>query len=113
SSAGKIQADLVILSVNLREPVGGFDDLQLAVDIYLSKLVNQNNRGIAERRRIPYRDLDLQPLLRSVARFLHQLPGFSPVLGDIRIVSGQGPEDLFRHAPNTLGRWLHGMKRSS
>ena len=47
AAAGQIEAERVILARDLREPVGGLDHVELAVDIDLLQLVDQDDRGIA------------------------------------------------------------------
>src|SRR5215472_11255066 len=49
----EIEADLIILAVNLGKPVGGLDRVELAVDVDLFELVDQDDRRIAENSNVP------------------------------------------------------------
>src|SRR5262249_33809403 len=101
---GQGQPDLIVFAVNLGEPVGGINGLELAVDKDLSKLVDQDRGRIAERRRIAHRYLDRETLFRAVARLLHQLARVGAVPGDIATVTWQGAQRLLRNAPDPLRR---------
>src|SRR6516165_4345171 len=64
---GEIEADLVILAVDFGKPIGGLDRVELAVDVDLLQLVDQDNRGIAEYGNVPLRHLDREPFLGPIA----------------------------------------------
>src|SRR5258708_4638604 len=59
-AAGQIAGDHEILAGDLWKPVRGLDDVELAIDIDLLQLVDEDDRGIAVLRDIARRDLDLE-----------------------------------------------------
>src|SRR6266567_6350832 len=89
-AAGQIAGDHEILAGDLGKPVRGLDDIELAVDIDLFQLVDEDDGGIAVLRDIAGRDLDLEPLIRPIAVLFHQLARFGPVGCDIRAITRQG-----------------------
>src|SRR5712671_1620462 len=84
---GQIEAELVILAVDLGVPAGCVDGFELAVDKDLLQLIDQNDRRVAENRDIARRYLDGEPPVGTVA--------------------GQAAEDFRRKPPHSFGRRLH------
>jgi len=106
---GEIEADLVILAVDLRKPVGGLDRVELAVDVDPFELVDQDDRRISEYAMFRSDTLDLEPLGGPVTELFHDPAGFGgAVLLHIGIIAGQGREHVRRHAPHPFRRRLHG-----
>ena len=86
--ARQVQSDLVILAVNLWKPVGRLNHLELAVNVNLFELIDQNDCGIAKWRRVPDRHLDGKPIGWAEPGLFHYLSGFGPVLANIGTVTG-------------------------
>src|SRR5271165_5009715 len=78
--SGKIGTNRVVLAHDLRVPVGSVDRFELAVDVNLLQLVDQDHRRITVEGGVPRRHLDLEPVVRSVAELLHDVASFGSVL---------------------------------
>jgi hypothetical protein len=59
-----LQVDHVVPACHLRVPVGGLDDVDLAVDVDLLQLVDQHDRRIAIERDVARSHLDRQRVVR-------------------------------------------------
>src|SRR6516164_5201974 len=105
---GEIEANLVILAVDFGKPIGRLDRVELAVDVDLLQLVDQDDRRIPEYRDVPLRHLDREPFLGPIAEPIHDAAGLGAVLLYIGTVAGQGLEHGRRHSPHPLRRRLHG-----
>ena len=99
TGALQVEADAVVLAHHLGEKVGGVDRLELAVDVDLLQLVDQDHRRISVVRNIARRHFDLEVVIEAIAERLHNLSGFCAVLPHVGIVAGQCIEHLGRHAP--------------
>jgi len=71
--ASQVKANGVILARDLREPLRGVDDVELAIDIDALELVDQDDSRIAVDRDVAGGNLDREVLLGAVARLLHKL----------------------------------------
>src|SRR5207244_12675382 len=67
-----------------RSPVAGLDHLQLAVDVDVLDLIDQDHRGIAIDRDVAGRDLHGEPLVGTVAELLHELARLGAIRLNIR-----------------------------
>src|SRR5216684_4536129 len=104
---GQIEAELVILAVDLGVPAGCVDGFELAVDKDLLQLIDQNDRRVAENRDIARRYLDGEPPVGAVAELLQDLASLGAVLFDIGTIARQAAEDFRRKPPHSFGRRLH------
>src|ERR1051326_182237 len=81
-------------------------DFELALNINVLKLVDQQHRRVAERGYVPGGHLDLKRIRSVVAKRLHDLAAFRTVLVDIEPIAGQFVHLFRRHAPQSAGRRL-------
>ena len=95
----QVEADGEFLAHDLRDVARGVDQLELAIEIDLLQLVDQDHRRVAIHWQVARRDLDRQPMVRPVAEFFHDLAGFRAVLLHIGIVAGQCLQEVQRHPP--------------
>src|SRR5437899_5577432 len=102
------EADDVVLAHDLGEPVGSVDRFELAVDVHLLQLVEQDYRRIPQERQVAHRDLYLEPVSGPVTELAHELAGFRAVFLNIGVIAGQRLQHLRRHTPQSFGRGLHG-----
>src|SRR6516225_1919409 len=72
-----VVGDDVVLADTLGEPVAALDRFQLAINVYLLQLVDQDHRRITKRRDIAGRHPNVQRLTGPVAELLHDAAGFS------------------------------------
>src|SRR5712691_6072161 len=108
AGGGQVEADLVVLAVDLGKPGGAFNRLEFRIDVNLAELVDQNDGGIAKRRGVADGYLDGEAYARSVAGLFHDLAGFFAVLPDLGTVARQCPQYVGWHPPDAFRRWLHG-----
>ena len=106
--AGKVEPDRIVLARDLAVPVARFHHLELAVDINVLELIDQDNRGIAIDRDVSRRDLEREPFVGAVAELLHELAGLRAVRLEVWPVTRDGLEHVRRHPPHSLGRRQHG-----
>jgi hypothetical protein len=85
--AGEIEADGIVLAHDLGIPVRRVDYFELAVDVNLLQLIDQDHRRITVEGRVPRRHFDLEPVVGSLAERLHDPAGFRAVFLDIRPVA--------------------------
>src|SRR5882672_3354423 len=97
--SGEIEPERVVLARNCREPIGGFDVSKFAVDIDALELIDQDDGRLRVNRNIARRDLDLQVLVRAVARFLHQFACFLPAGFHVRPVARYRLQHFLWHGP--------------
>src|SRR4051812_12452203 len=95
----QVKGDGKVLAPDLREVIGGFDRVELAVDVNLLQLVDKQDRRIAVKSEIPGRNLDVEPLVRPIAELLHDLAGLRAVFLHIRIIAGHFLQQLRSAAP--------------
>ena len=95
----EVEADNEILACDLGEPVCRVDRLELAVDMDVFQLVDQDDRRIPVARRITRRHLYLEPVIGSVAELLHDRAGLGAVLRHVGAIARQRLQDIRRHAP--------------
>src|SRR5262249_61490887 len=88
SASGKAVGDLIVLAKHRRKPTGRIYRAELAIDIDLLELVDQDHRIVPEIGQIAGYDLDLQPLVAPIAQLFHQRASLGAVLLYVRIVSG-------------------------
>src|SRR3954471_5051723 len=88
TTAGQVQTDLIILADDFGEPVGSLDRLEIAIDIYLFQLVDQDDGSVAVLRDVPRRLLGFNAIIGTVAELFHDRAGFAAVLLHIRVVAG-------------------------
>src|ERR1700730_13784219 len=105
--AGQVERDRVVLALHLGIPLGGVYRLELALDIDLLQLVDEDYRRIAVWGYVSGSDLDVQPLVGPVAELLHNLAGLVAIGCHVRPVAGQLFEHLQWHAPLAAGPGLH------
>src|SRR6516165_5651416 len=86
---GDVEPDSEILAHQPRIPLRRVDSLQLAIDIDLFQLVDQDQRRVAPGRNIARCDGDGEPLVGARAELLHDLPRFGAPLRDIGTVARQ------------------------
>jgi hypothetical protein len=86
---GDVEPNFEILAHQSRIPLRGVHGLELAVDVDLLQLVNQDQRRIAPGRNVARRDSDGKPVTEAIAEFLHDLPRFGAPLRDIGAVARQ------------------------
>jgi hypothetical protein len=79
------------------------DRLELAVDIDLFQLVDQDQRRVAPGRHIARSNGDSKPLVGAVAERLHDLSRFDATLRDIGAVARQRLQHLGRMPHNPSG----------
>src|SRR6266481_2478771 len=103
----EIEADRVIFAIDLGKPVGGLDRVELAGDVDLFELVDEDDRRISEDGNVSLRNLDLEPLVGPVTELFNDRTGFGAVLLHIGIIAGQTLEHVWRQAPHPLWRRLH------
>ena len=97
-AAGRqVEADRVVLAADLGKVGGGLDRLELAVDINLLQLVDQDDAGIAIDRQVARRHLDLEPLAWPVAQLLHQRAALLAVLLHVAAIARELPQELVWH----------------
>src|SRR5262249_9206457 len=101
------ETDCVVLTNDFGEPDRGVDGVELTIDIDLPQLADQDHSGIAILWGVSCRDRDRQPLVRPVAKPIHDGPGLLAVFLHVRIVTRQGLEDFGRHSPYAFGWWEH------
>ena len=106
--AGKVEPDRIVLARDLAVPVARFHHLELAVDINVLELIDQDNRGITIDRDVSRRDLEREPFVGPVAELLHELAGLRAVRLDVWPVTRDGLEHVGRHPPHPLGRRQQG-----
>src|ERR1700731_4092006 len=70
----QIEANGVLLAHNLRKKSARVDNLELAIDIDVLQLVDQDHPRIAVDRKVARRYLDLQPVGGPIAELFHYLP---------------------------------------
>src|SRR6516162_3379977 len=104
---GDIEPDLKILAHQTRIPLRCVHRFELAVDIDLPQLVDQDQGGVAPGGHIARCDGDGKAVVRAISDFLHGLPRFGAPPRNIGAVAGQRFQHLPRHAPQTLWRRLH------
>src|SRR5215469_18197094 len=83
-----VVGDDVVLAHTLGEPVGGVYRFQLAINVHLLQLVDQDHRRIAKEREVARRYPDVQRLTGPVAELLHDAAGFPAVFLDIGTIAG-------------------------
>ena len=88
---GDIEPDFVIFAHQPRIPLRCIDRLEVAIDIDLFQLIDQDQRRVAPGRNIARCDGDGEPLVGAVAEFLHDLPRIRASPRDIGAVARQGP----------------------
>src|SRR5438552_7660883 len=66
------EADDVVLAHDFGEPVRGVDRFELAVDVDLLQLVEQDHRWIPQERQVAHRDFYLEPVSGPVTELAHQ-----------------------------------------
>src|SRR5580700_4467960 len=98
-SAGQVQRDRVVLAHDPGIPLRRIERFELAVDIDLLQLVEQDHRRIAVGRDVARRHRDLQMAVGPVAELFHNLARLGAALGDIGSIAGQRIEHLLGHAP--------------
>src|ERR1700737_2511160 len=103
----EIETDGIVAAHDLGKPLDGVDHFELAVDVDLLQLVDQDYRRVPVGLHITCGDLDLEPLVRPIAELLHDLAGFRSVLWHIGIVARQCLQHFRRHPPYAFRRWLH------
>src|SRR6516225_1400300 len=104
----EVEPDDVVPAQHLWEEVGGVDRFELAVDIDLFQLVDQDHRRIAVIRDVARGDFDLEMIVAAIAERLDDLAGLRAVFLDVRVIARQRFEQLGRHAPQPRGCRLHG-----
>jgi hypothetical protein len=88
AAARQVGADHVVLAGDLRKPIRRLDGVELAVDVDLLHLVDQDDGRVALLRNIAGCDLDREPVVRAVAVFLHQHARLGAVGRDIGPIAG-------------------------
>ena len=107
-AARLVDADAVVLFEDAVVIQGRIDDLQVRVDIDVFQLIVHDQRGIAEGWNVSREDPGLQALVRPIAQFTHDRPGFLPPFGQVRIVAQQCVLYGQGHAPDAVRGGQHG-----
>src|SRR6266446_1315982 len=79
----QVEADGEVLAQDLREILGRFDQLELAVDIDVLDLVDQQHSRISEALNVARADFDGEPVVGAVTRLLHDPAALLAVLRDV------------------------------
>src|SRR5205823_8209720 len=101
------EADRVVLAPDLGVPQAGPDHFELAVDVDVLELVDQDHRGIAIDRDVARRYFDFEPLVRPVTELFHDGSGVRAVLVHVGAVTGDRAQNFLRHAPDPGRRRQH------
>src|SRR6266581_1924142 len=88
-----------------------FDRHELAVDVDLLQLVDQNHRRIAVGRNVARGYGDSERPIRPIAESLHDAASLCAVLSDIGIVPPQSRQQIRRRAPRGFGSSHSYVKR--
>ena len=72
---------------------------ELAVDIDVFQLVDQDDRRIPVVGRIARRDFYLEPLIGSITELLHDRAGLRAIFRHVGAIARQRLQDIGRHAP--------------
>src|SRR5262245_59725649 len=107
-ATGEVEPHRVVLARDLAVPVARFHHFELAVDVDVLELIDQDDRGIAIDVNVSRRDLYGKPFVRTVAELLHQLARLRTVRLDVRAVTPNRLEHLRWHPPHARWRWQHG-----
>src|SRR5215469_4927390 len=99
----QIECDREILAEDLWKILRRIDLIELAVDIDVLQLVDQQHRGIAIEREIAGRYLDVEMFVGTVAELLHDLAALGAVFLDVGIIARQFLHLVRRHAPKPVG----------
>src|SRR6516225_6114335 len=103
----QIECDREILAEDLRKILRGIDLIELAVDIDVLQLVDQQHRGSAIGREIAGRYLDVEMFVGAVAELLHDPAAHRAVFLDVGVIARQFLHLVRRHAPKPVGWRLH------
>src|SRR5215469_6118058 len=89
----------VVLAHDPGKPVGGVNRFELAVDVDLLQLVDQDHCRVPQIWQVAHRYRNLEPVIGSITELLHDLAGFCAVFLDVGTVARQRVQDVSRHAP--------------
>jgi hypothetical protein len=73
------EGDDVVFAHDPGKPVRGVDRFELAVDLHLLQLVDQDHRWVPQVWEVAHRHLDLEPVIRPVTELMHDLAGVRAV----------------------------------
>src|SRR5215472_7851165 len=98
-AARLLGGDNVVLAHTLGQPAAALNRFQLAINVHLLQLVDQDHRRIAKDRDVARRYLNVQRLTGPVTELLHDAAGFPAVFLDIGTIAGESAQDFRGHSP--------------
>src|SRR5215472_7653261 len=102
----QIERDREILAKDLRKILRRIDLIQLAVDIDVLQLVDQQHRRVAIQLDVAGRHFDVEVFVRAVAELLHDPAAVGTVFLDVGVVARQSLHLVGRHTPKAVRRRL-------
>src|SRR5215813_13497701 len=102
----QIECDREILAQDLRKILRRIDLIELAVDIDVLQLVDQQHRRVAIQLDVAGRHFDVEVFVRAVAELLHDPAAVGAVFLDVGVVARQSLHLVGRHTPKAVRRRL-------